>query len=768
MRKIFRIAKLELSTLFYSPVAWLILVIFTFQAGLQFMDQVDKHDSMRLMGYGLSDLTLNLYSYQGEGLIYIILSKLYLYIPLLTMGLMSRETSSGSIKLLLSSPVKMREIIFGKFLAMMAYGLILMFIMSLFVMAGLVSIDSMDIGLVVSGLIALYLVICAYSAIGLFMSSLTSYQVVAAISTLAVLAALNYVGLVGQKVNIIRQITYFLSISGRAELMIGGLLSSKDIFYFVIVIGMFLGLSILKLQAARESKPAAVKAGKYALLIVAALFIGYFTSMPTLTSYYDLTATKSETLTPNSQKIINDLKGDVSLTTYSNLLDDKSAWAFPENMYDDMKHFNQYIRFIPKMKMDYVYYYDTCSYSNQSLSKINPGLSTDALAKKMAYSYKVDFDLFMPPSEIKKQVDLSGEDNHIVRVLQVGDKKTFLRMYDDMWTYPSETEITAAFKRLEVTPPKVAFLVGHNERSIDRDGDKDFKTPAVGKLFRSSLINQGMDVDTISLAKQNIPANVSILIIADPRSPLNAIEQQRLKAFIDKGGDLLIAGEPGKQDLLNAIVAPMGIQFEAGTIVQPTAENAPDYTLTHLTKESTTLSEGYHALIKRQATITLPGAMRISEQGQSLFAVTPLLTTKDSTNSWNTLKEIRPDSVPKFSSQSGDTHGAFTTAVALTRQMGGNQQRIIVVGDADFMSNGEFSRRPTSTYERLNYMFYQETIMWLNHNSFPVDVSRPETKDNKLKISSPGFTVMRYIFLGVIPAIIIIAGALLLLIRRRK
>jgi len=768
MRKIFRIAKLELSTLFYSPVAWLILVIFIFQAGVQFMDSMDRLDSMRLMGYGLSGITTTIYTFRGEGLFDSMLSKLYLYIPLLTMGLMSRETSSGSIKLLLSSPVKMKEIIFGKFLAMMAYGFILISILFLFVLAGMLSVQSLDTGMLISGLIALYLVICAYSAIGLFMSSLTSYQVVAAISTLAVLAGLNYVGLVGQKIDIVRQITYFLSISGRAELMIGGLLNTKDILYFVIVVGMFLGLSILKLQAARESKPVAVKAGRYALLVAVALFMGTITSMPTLIGYLDMTATKSETLTPNSQKIINDLKGDVSLTTYSNLLDDKSAWAFPEGMYDDMKHFDQYIRFIPKMKMDYVYYYDTCSNSNQSLSKINPGLSTDALAKKMAYSYKVDFDLFMPPSEIRKQVDLSGEDNHIVRVLQVGDKKTFLRMYDDMWTYPSETEITAAFKRLEVTPPKVAFLVGHNERSIDKDGDKDFKTPAVGKLFRSSLINQGMDVDTISLAKQNIPANVSILIIADPRSPLNAVEQQRLKAFIDKGGDLLIAGEPGKQDLLNPIIATMGLQFEAGTIVQPTAENAPDYTLTHLTKESTTLSEGYDALIKRQATITLPGAMRISEHGQSPFAVTPLLTTKDSTNSWNTLTQIRSDSVPKFSPQSGDTHGAFTTAVALTRQMGGNQQRIIVVGDADFMSNGEFARRPTSTYERLNYMFYQETIMWLNHNSFPVDVSRPETKDNKLKISSPGFTVMRYIFLGVIPAIIIIAGALLLLIRRRK
>ena len=50
---------------------------------------------------------------------------LYLYIPLLTMGLMSRELNSGSIKLLYSSPVTNTQIILGKYLSMMIYNLVL-------------------------------------------------------------------------------------------------------------------------------------------------------------------------------------------------------------------------------------------------------------------------------------------------------------------------------------------------------------------------------------------------------------------------------------------------------------------------------------------------------------------------------------------------------------------------------------------------------------------------------------------------------------------
>lgn len=68
--------------------------------------------------------------------------------------------------------------------------------------------------------------ICAYAAIGLFMSTLTSYQVVAAVGTLAVLAALNYIENVGQDIPFVRDITYWLSISGRADTFFKGMICS--------------------------------------------------------------------------------------------------------------------------------------------------------------------------------------------------------------------------------------------------------------------------------------------------------------------------------------------------------------------------------------------------------------------------------------------------------------------------------------------------------------------------------------------------------------
>jgi ABC-2 type transport system permease protein len=173
MRKIFRIARFELSALFYSPVAWIVLVVFTIQSGLGFTHWFQIYGRAQKMGQHLDAMTAHIfsgkYSFYGG-----VKDTLYLYIPLLTMGLMSREISSGSIKLLLSSPIKVKDIVLGKFLAMMAYCGILMLILLLFVLAAGYSMHDMDYGLVICGMVGLYLLICAYSAIGLYMSSLTA------------------------------------------------------------------------------------------------------------------------------------------------------------------------------------------------------------------------------------------------------------------------------------------------------------------------------------------------------------------------------------------------------------------------------------------------------------------------------------------------------------------------------------------------------------------------------------------------------------------
>jgi ABC-2 type transport system permease protein len=73
------------------------------------------------------------------------------------MGVMSRELSSGSIKLLYSSPVTNRQIIFGKYLSMMIYGLVMMFVLLIYIVVAWCSIKDFDYPMVFTGLLGLYL-----------------------------------------------------------------------------------------------------------------------------------------------------------------------------------------------------------------------------------------------------------------------------------------------------------------------------------------------------------------------------------------------------------------------------------------------------------------------------------------------------------------------------------------------------------------------------------------------------------------------------------
>ena len=399
MKTTYRIAIAELRSLFCSPVAWLILVIFAVQVGVAFGNAFDRQVQGQALGYTLWDVTASIFT-GWMGIFPGFLRNLYLYIPLLTMGLMSREYSSGSIKLLFSSPVTDSQIIFGKYLSVLIYNLVLILpLLVVGVFCG-ITITNADLGLLFTGILGIYLLICAYGAIGLFMSSITSYQVVAAMGTLAVLAALNYVGEVGQDYAFVRDVTYWLSISGRADEFINGLICSEDLLYFLLIIALFLTLSVLKLRAGRRKESRGKTWGTYGAVVLSALLVGYISTLPTLKLYHDSTATKRNTLTKTSQDIMKQIDGGLKITSYMNLLDDNYAIALPSQLKSDYERFEKYIRFKPDTKMEYVYYYDE---ANSQLDFRLEGCNTlEEKAQKMANILNLNINMFLTPEQIRE------------------------------------------------------------------------------------------------------------------------------------------------------------------------------------------------------------------------------------------------------------------------------------------------------------------------------------------------------------------------------
>src|SRR5689334_21558985 len=125
MNILLKVAKAELKTLFYSPIAWFLLIIFFIQAGIIYFGQLDPIARMQGSGVELSYSLTNAIFYGNRGVFNSVVQNIYLYLPLLTMGLISREMCSGTIRLLYSSPINVSSIVLGKFLAIMVLSLLL-------------------------------------------------------------------------------------------------------------------------------------------------------------------------------------------------------------------------------------------------------------------------------------------------------------------------------------------------------------------------------------------------------------------------------------------------------------------------------------------------------------------------------------------------------------------------------------------------------------------------------------------------------------------
>ena len=762
MRAIYKIAKSELGTLFYSPIAWLILVIFVFQIFSCFANLLEYSVNMKTLDQVQGYQSYMLFVIGGFAPYMTIQSTLYLYIPLLTMGLMSREYSSGSIKLLFSSPISSLQIILGKYLSMLIYGLIMMGSVLVLVIVGYFSIKDFDLSLVLSGWLGLYLLMATYAAIGLFMSTLTSYQIVAALGTLTLISFLNFIGSLWQHIEGVREVMYWFSLKGRADEPIRGLICSEDILYFILVSGMFLGFSVLKLQFARQSCSMSVKVGKYVGLVACVALFGYISTIPQLKCFYDATANKDRTITPNSQEILKQVDGGLTITSYVNLLDKFGYLGMPSNWFNTRNIFETFTRFKPETELKSYYYYDNAAGANASREEM------DKAIERLVLTSDINSKSILTPEQMREKIDLSAEEYRYVFLLErENGQKAFLRMYDDQGKYPSEAEISAVLKTMISKSPRIAFLGGHGERSIHDRSGVNYTSFTTVLDSRGALINQGYTPCTLTLSTGgDIPADVDVLVIADLRKALTDDELIQVKRYIERGGNLVVLGELRRPEYIAPVLEQLGLAFVPGVLVQPHEEYAADYLWVTFTPEGAELEPIFARMVELNNVLTMPSATAIYETENVGFEAIPVFTT-GTMKCWNEL-ETKNFSLedPTLNEAIGEKENAYVTGYALRRDVKGKEQRVFVLGDADCISNAELG--VDREFRRSNYALIDGMFRWLVYDEYPIDISRPAAKDNDVYLTPAGYAWVKIFLRWVCPAILVLLGCLIWFSRRMK
>ncbi len=325
-------------------------------------------------------------------------------------------------------------------------------------------------------------------------------------------------------------------------------------------------------------------------------------------------------------------------------------------------------------------------------------------------------------------------------------------------TQINEAEFGNAIQRLARSSERYAvFLTGEGER--DPLGQHNFDLGDFGK----QLQDKGIKVETLSLAATpTIPENTSVLVIAGPQVDLLPGVVKILRDYLKRGGNLLWLGDPGSLYGLAPLAQDLGVQFGAGTILDLNGQliGLNDPKLVFVTKYA---DEG---ITKGFATATVfPAATSVDEDKNSNggWAADPFLKTLP--RSW--LETGKLEGQVNYDPKRGDKLGPLAIGLALTRPLKAakgqpaGEQRVVVTGDGDFLSNSYLGNGG-------NQQLGLNIFNWLAHDDSYISINPRPAPDLTLILTPLQQGLIGFGFLLALPLVLLAFGVGVWMRRRRR
>ncbi len=320
--------------------------------------------------------------------------------------------------------------------------------------------------------------------------------------------------------------------------------------------------------------------------------------------------------------------------------------------------------------------------------------------------------------------------------------------HNEKITYIDEPRLTNALLQLADTQQRwVTFLSGHGERSPVGKANFDLS------LFAAELEKRHIKAQSLNLVAMNaIPDNSSLLILAGPAVALLPGEIKIISQYLHNGGNLLLLDDPDNT-YLTPIENQLGIQKLPGILVDSSSGlygiDDPSFILTH-DYRSHPLTQGF----KNIAVFPVTAALQSHSESEYLSEA----FLESSEQSWTETGKI--SGTIRFDADGMEHEGPLDFAFALTRKLDNDkQQRIIVVGDGDFLSNAYLNNVG-------NRELGLRMINWLTENDQFIDVPAKITYGKTLAVSTLMMAIIGLGFLLVLPAVFFITG--LIIWRKRK
>ena len=331
----------------------------------------------------------------------------------------------------------------------------------------------------------------------------------------------------------------------------------------------------------------------------------------------------------------------------------------------------------------------------------------------------------------------------------------------------SEKSITnLIYRLLRNTDRQVLFVTGHGERNPLGQANHD-----VG-VFVDNLSNKGFKVAPLDLAKTlSVPTNTSVLVIASPQVDYLPGEEKIIRDYIDGGGNLLWLVEPNKIHFLKGLAEYLQVKPSPGLVI--------DLDIGLLGNDPTLVLGDYvpHAITEKfKSTQTIfPQVTGIEANQKEGWSVAPFVQSMP--RSWIETGKIEGS----IKRDDNEKEGPITFAFAMTRVLAAapdmkgkngkkdnkeetakeHEQRVIVLGDGDFLSNSFLGMQG-------NLAMGESIVNWLSHDDEFIDIPPTGTDGSNIVVTPANFITLGVIFLILLPLLFIASGFFIWFRRRKK
>ena len=618
------IFKREWKSYFQSVTGWLFIAAFLALFGLYFYN-TNLRGGYPYIYYSLGSVTI-----------------LFLVaVPVLTMRSFAEERRNKTDQLVLTAPVSVGKVVFGKYLAMAA---VFSVDVAIYALSPLVlsSFGVVPMGESYVAVLGFWLFGCSCIAVGMFLSSLTESQVIAAVLSVAVLFV-SYVmqgimGLISADGNWLTAILSCFDLYSPFSEFCAGSLKITGLVYYLSVILLMNFLTVQSIQKRRWSMSKKnFSTGVFSTTFIAVALVLTVVvnlavnALPSTVTSIDCSYTKLYSITDQTKNYLKTLDEDVSIYVLAAENQKESQVDELLMRYKDLsKHLKvEYVN--PSLKPDFYRQYTESAPTANSLIVVS-----EKRSKVIDYYdlYVFDYDMYTYQTEV------------------VG--------------FDAEGQITSAIEYVTMESsslPVIYVIEGHEEQPL-------------GSSFEDLISKANISLSSIDLFnEEGVPEDAAAIIINSPQKDFNEADAKKVKDYLGAGGKAIITGVYGSSEFENfcSILGEYGVSYTEGIIAENNKEyyynwGGPLYLLPIVKASDYTRNIGG----SRVYVPVSAGILHTEEEGVAYTAL--METTEDS------VAKNDPQNMQSFEYEEGDDEGPFLVGLAVEKQAGNETTKLAVFG----------------------------------------------------------------------------------------